>query len=304
MGLKIPRGVIVSQLDEEGIMLGSTSVNKSKVGAAGRQVRTIDKRGGGLATFLPKINKSKDAIIENFHRGDLMYGTSAGRDVSYLNKLERYHRDSIVNGPAAENNEWARKNVRSTRSMVINSYSDPVRSALSNEFARLKKNGGEFKSAILGLAISMAKIGRSERNGFDFESYQKIASGHEKLKISSKHVDEWLWWKRGSKSGIEMVAQQSPTSGRRLHFILDGMNILGVVNKDENLFGNSITASELRYIYRHWNRLKGRVIFYRDQSVVDAPWEDRASPHLWNGYAIRRRSAVPHLPPLAPFSSV
>jgi hypothetical protein len=170
---------------------------------------------------------------------------------------------------------------------------------LSNEFARLNKCGGEFDGSLLGKAIAMAEIGRPKNYGFDFEGYRKIASEHEKLKISSKHVDEWLWWKRGSKSGIEMVAQQSPASGRRLHFILDGMDISGVVNKDENLFGNSITASELRYIFRHWNRLKGKVIFYRNQSVVDAPWECHTSPHLWNGYAVRKRSSVPALPPIA-----
>lgn len=277
------------------------TLNKSKVGAVSQQPRTIDNIGVGRgATLLPKLNKSKDAIIENFQRGDLMYGTSTGRDVNYLKKLEDYHSANVVNGPAGENNEWARKHIRNTRSMVVNSYSDPVRSALSNEFARLAKRGGEFDRSLLGKAISIAKIGRPESYGFDFESYRKIASEHEKLKISSKHVDEWLWWKRGSKSGIEMVAQQDPASRRRLHFILDGMNISGVVNKDENLFGKSITASELRYIYRHWNRLKGKVIFYRNQSVVEAPWECHTSPHLWSGYAFRKRSDLPPLPPIAP----
>jgi hypothetical protein len=271
--------------------------NTPRLGAASQQARTIGNRG---AAVLPKINKPKDAIIKNFHRGDLMYGTSTGRDVNYLKKLEAHHKSNVVNSPLDANNEWARKHERNTRSMVINSYSDPVRSALSDEFDRLKHRGSVFRGGLLESAIKRAKIGRPESYGFDFESYGEIAAEHDKLKISSKHVDEWLWWKRGSKSGIEMVAQQSPASGRRLHFILDGMNVLGVVNKDEDLFGKSITASELRYIYRHWGRLKGRVIFYRDQFVVDAPWEDRATPHLWNSYAARKRSAVPHLPPLFP----
>lgn len=242
--------------------------------------------------FLPKIEKkSKDSIVKNFRRGDLMYGTSSGRDSNYLKKLEDYHKINIVNSSVGENNgnEWARKGTRNSRSMIINSYSDPVRGALSDEFYRLKKNGGDFRLSSLSKAIAMAKIGRPAKYGFDFDGYHTVASTHKKLKISSKHVDEWLWWKRGSKSGIEMVAQQSPDSARRIHFILDGMNIPSVVNKDDSLFGGTITASELRYIYRHWDRLQGRVIFYRDGGVVASPWEDAISSHLWNDYHPKRK---------------
>ncbi|HEH9404370.1 TPA: hypothetical protein SIA26_004585 [Aeromonas bestiarum] len=257
-------------------------VEKSKV------VANTNKSKGDITTnFLPGIVKnSKDAIVKNFRPGDLMYGTSSGRDENYLKKLEDYHKLNVVNSTTGNNNgnEWARKGVRNTRSMIINSYSDPVRSALSDEFDRLKKNGGDFRLSKLPKAISQAKIGRPDKYGFDFDGYQSVASTHDKLKISSKHLDEWLWWKRGSKSGIEMVAQQLPSSARRIHFILDGMNIGGVVNKDTRFFGDSITASELRYIYRHWDRLNGRVIFYRDGKVVTSPWEDTTSSHLWNNY--------------------
>ena len=255
---------------------------KSKVAA-----NINKKRVNATPSFLPRMApQSKDAIVKNFRRGDLMYGTSSGRDENYLKRLEDYHKLNVVNSSTGENNgnEWARKGVRNTRSMIINSYSDPVRSALSDEFDRLKRNGGDFRTSKLLEAISKAKIGRPAKYGFDFDGYQNVASTSEKLKISSKHVDEWLWWKRGSKSGIEMVALQSPHSSRKIHFILDGMNLHGVVNKDKSLFGGSITASELRYIYRHWDRLQGRVIFYKNGKVVASPWEDDVSAHLWNDY--------------------
>ncbi|WP_429220202.1 hypothetical protein [Aeromonas veronii] len=241
--------------------------------------------------LLPKIEKKhKDDIVKNFRRGDLMYGTSFGRDENYLKKLEDYHKLNIINhsGGMNDGNEWARKGCRNTRSMIINSYSDPVRSALSDEFDRLKKYGGDFRLSSLSKAIAMAKIGRPAKYGFDFDGYQAVASTHENLKISSKHIDEWLWWKRGSKSGIEMVAQQPSDSARRIHFILDGIDIRGVINKEDSLFGKTITASELRYIYRHWDRLQGRVIFYREGKMVASPWEDAASSHLWNDYRPKR----------------
>ena len=235
------------------------------------------------------VNNSEDAIIKNFRCGDLMYGTSPGREKNYLKKLEVHHMVNIVKSSDGKNivNQWARiggTNGRSSRSMIINSYSDPVRSALSDEFARLRKyNGrGVFDLAKISPAISKAAIGRPPIYGFDFEGYQTVASTHSKLKISSKHVDEKLWWKRGSKSGIEMVAQQPDNVARRIHFILDGMDMGGVVNKDTRLHGDSITSSELRYIYRNWNRLKNKVIFYRDGKVVTSPWQ--AEETLWNNY--------------------
>ncbi|WP_217534589.1 hypothetical protein [Vibrio cholerae] len=255
-----------------------TSINKSKVDPQTRFLSRVEK-------------KPKDAIVKNFRCGDLMYGTSFGRDENYLKKLEDYHRVNVVNSVIGENNgnEWARKGTRNNRSMIINSYSDPVRAALSDEFDRLKKMGGNFRMSRLSEAISKAMIGRPTKYGFDFDAYHNVASTHEKLKISSKHVVEWEWWKRGSKSGIEMVAQQSPDSERKIHFILDGMNIRGVTTKDTRLYGGTITASELRYIYRHWDRLKGKVIFYRDGKVVSAPWEDIAYSDLWEAYHPKRR---------------
>ncbi|MBL0598041.1 hypothetical protein JD516_09480 [Aeromonas jandaei] len=256
------------------IKKSATNVNKRKVNTT---THSLPKIGGG---------HKKDAIVKNFRCGDLMYGTSSGRDVNYLKKLEDYHQLNPVNSTAGQNNgnEWARKNVRNTRSMIINSYNDPVRAALSDEFHRLENKGGGFMTSKLPKAIEQAKIGRPAKYGFDFDAYQDIASNHEKLKVTSKHVKDKLWWKRGSKSGLEMVAQQSSDSTRRIHFILDGMNIHGVVSKDSNLFGRSITASELRYIYRHWNRLQGKVIFYNDGKVVSPPWEDGESAHIWNNY--------------------
>ncbi|MFM5568948.1 hypothetical protein ACET8I_20705 [Aeromonas veronii] len=281
------KSTIVSKEDDPTSFLPGIGSKDSKV------IANLSKGKFEAATnFLPKIGqKNKDAIVKNFRCGDLMYGTSSGRDENYLKRLESYHQLNVVNSTTGQNNgnEWARKGSRNTRSMIINSYSDPVRGALSDEFYRLKKRGDGFMTSKLPRAIEQAKIGRPAKYGFDFDGYQNIAYNHEKLKISSKHVDEWLWWKRGSKSGIEMVAQQSPDSTRRIHFILDGMNVHGVVNKDNSLFGGSITASELRYIYRHWDRLQGKVIFYKDGKVVASPWEDGEFAHLWNTYHPKRK---------------
>ncbi|PED41285.1 RHS repeat-associated core domain-containing protein [Bacillus cereus] len=99
-----------------------------------------------------------------------------------------------------------------------------------------------------------------------------------------------LLWKRGSKLGLEIAASNQRT---KIHFVLDGLNIEHVVNKTKEQTnemmgrllgpGESITASELRYVYRNWDRLKNRVSFYRDNEKLDkAPWEE--NPSVWGAY--------------------
>lgn len=82
----------------------------------------------------------------------------------------------------------------------------------------------------------------------------------------------------------------------KIHFVLDVLDIESVVDKvKENLSnpsrpgpGESITASELRYIYRNRERLENNVIFYRNNEKVNAPWVDNKA--LWNNYKYRSLS--------------
>ena len=232
-----------------------------------------------------KESTSKIPIVKNFHKGDLMYGISTGRDTPYLKVVEDFHKKNPAEHGKFESNDWARRRHRNTMSMIINSYSDPFRSSLSD---KLKSTffGGETRKTAIKDAVKMAKIGRSESHGFDFETYKSIATGHSKLKVTRKHKDEWTWWKRGSKSGIEMVSQNPASSTRKLHFILDGADMEGVTTKYSERYGNSITASELRYVYRHWDSLENKVIFYKGNKVTNAPWKDEASKDgkLWEAY--------------------
>lgn len=222
------------------------------------------------------------SIVKSFKNGDLMYGISMYRE-KYLSDVENYHKCNPT-----KNNIWARRRAgRADMSMVINSYNDPVRSAIANFGYSYQSLGNDESIAScviredrLNHAIKTASLGRPQNLGFDFESYQNIAIKHSKLRIMAKHSEEYLWWKRGSKSGIEMIAQQPETSTRKIHFILDGISMEKVVDKSMK----SITSSELRYIFRHWHRLKGRVIFYYNDKVSPCPWESINWKHIWNKY--------------------
>ncbi|MGV3344434.1 hypothetical protein ACGVWS_01355 [Enterobacteriaceae bacterium LUAb1] len=90
-----------------------------------------------------------------------------------------------------------------------------------------------------------------------------------------------LLWKRGSKLCLELAASHS--SNHKIHFILDQINMELVVSKSGEE-GQSITASELRYIYRNRERFAGKIHFYKNDIETEAPWETQ--PWIWENYKI------------------
>ncbi|GAC42869.1 hypothetical protein [Paenibacillus popilliae] len=115
---------------------------------------------------------------------------------------------------------------------------------------------------------------------YDSDVYHQLILGSDIVPLQSK-----LLWKRGSKHGIEIAATNQRT---KIHFILDDLDMEKVVTKEELTpetprGGQSITASELRCVYRNRERLKGRFIFYREgERLNQAPWEE--NPGLWSKY--------------------
>lgn len=84
---------------------------------------------------------------------------------------------------------------------------------------------------------------------------------------------------RSSKSALRTLTGEQ--SSAVVHFALDDLDIEAVVDKSRS----SITASELRWLYRHRTQLAGRVNFYQGRIRVDAPWETDAG--LWRRYTPR-----------------
>lgn len=82
-------------------------------------------------------------------------------------------------------------------------------------------------------------------------------------------------WRRGSKAGIRNTIKGDK---HQIHFVLDGLNLKNVFDKTETQ-SKSVTSTELRFIYRNWQDSDFRkgVKFYKDNSLVPAPWEDRAN---------------------------
>ncbi len=237
------------------------------------------------------------AIIKNFKAGDLMYGLSSERDTNYLRAVQQHHRKSPVPG-----NAWAREALGATNtSMAINGYNDRVKAALSRVYelkAGVAPKEPTTKQISDSVRAAARTISSARSSSYDFESYRRIAISddhslgvkqvYKNWKSSLKNpkkpteseirnFDSYLWWKRCSKSGLAMVAEQSE-SQRKIHFILDGVDYESVTNKTSS----SITSSELRYVYRHYDQLENKVLFYKNQQVVQAPW--LASPAMWDSY--------------------
>lgn len=66
-------------------------------------------------------------------------------------------------------------------------------------------------------------------------------------------------------------------------FLLDELCDLRVVKKVPG-----ITGSELRYMYRNWERFKQRVVFIEKKKFVSPPWE--SDPEFWATYQPKSKS--------------
>jgi hypothetical protein len=125
-----------------------------------------------------------------------------------------------------------------------------------------------------------------------------------------------IWYKairRACKYGLEMLATDPVFTSRsaQVHFVLDGLgdltNMAMKKTRDESSGAASrsdyvpITTSEICYVFRNWDRLRGTVRFWVNGSEVQAPWlsdwtvnDVRGRPirsgwDAWQRYALRRQ---------------
>ncbi len=93
---------------------------------------------------------------------------------------------------------------------------------------------------------------------------QKILLG-----MSSEHYGA-CW----SKSALEVAHKNN----NKIHFHLDGLGDVYDILAKKGKYSHNITARELRYIWRNWNRFQNNVIFYNGFTLgmnvvaVEKPW--------------------------------
>ncbi|EMF0405602.1 hypothetical protein IL090_001814 [Enterococcus hirae] len=101
------------------------------------------------------------------------------------------------------------------------------------------------------------------------------------LKNKAYH-DHSLHVNRGCKIGLDIAMEKQDME---LYYCLDEIDIelvLDEKNLDDIKGRKSMTSSELRYIYRNWEKLRGKVTFISQGKKVKAPWEQE--PEVWQAY--------------------
>ena len=96
--------------------------------------------------------------------------------------------------------------------------------------------------------------------------------------------------RRSCKYGIHFFVEKKAA---QLHYILDGMDIQAIVDRKRMLNSSTklhkvpICTSEIRYIFRHWNRLAAskRLWFYDKFNKVAAPWNNDTHMGTWPSWA-------------------
>ncbi|MFC0234451.1 hypothetical protein ACFFIF_10645 [Vagococcus entomophilus] len=137
-----------------------------------------------------------------------------------------------------------------------------------------------------------------------WKDYLNTLENHPKFHIKNiannlymKHTDQILKYfqpnlseelantivKKGCKLGLELARERNDL---KIWFVLDAIDFKSIVFKSGD-FKESITGSELRYIYRNREDLEGQVVFYKDKKIVPAPWHE--NPSLWKKYDVNRK---------------
>ncbi|CDH34623.1 hypothetical protein [Xenorhabdus bovienii] len=113
--------------------------------------------------------------------------------------------------------------------------------------------------------------------------YSTAAAEDPLSKYSTTH------YSRKCKGGLSWIVTDNDPIAQKLkiHFILDGIDMKSVVKKESYISDKtSITAHELRWIYRNRNnpKVKQKIHFWLDGEPSMPPWERPESRELWKEY--------------------
>lgn len=239
-------------------------------------------------------------------RGDLLYGKAATR-VTYLDKWKSNWRNS---GDFAIIDQL-NSNIHLDN---VNSYRDLSRlGALLSEKAQIstRQEVSQYHDAltktrftptsVLDATAEKIKKGGEVAREWDEKKMTLVDRSDEDMRL---HDTTRLAIRRACKFGIAYVATNEHliTANAKILYAIDDLILDEIINKssihrsrrgekkapklgDASSFpvqnvvvkefsGIPITTSEMRYIYRHWSRLKNVVKFYANFSRLElAPWE-------------------------------
>lgn len=249
----------------------------------------------------PTTAKNPTELAGRFNPGDKLYGLrwerpqDAVKDKAggYANVIDQLNNQFVgtkgVGPKGQENAQKAKEDLR------VNSP--------HNVLPSVWKDNAEY-----GKESVAAKTPEQKQEGLEFkqwlETHPKYSPTETQVRgeALSSPFRQFDRVKKACKAGI----QYSVERGKKVHFILDGIDLETVINKQDYstkapevkvnpVTGDSnqnITASELRYVYRNWDDplFKNGVEFWQGGEKVDPPWEK--DPVSWQRY--RRKPLAAH----------
>lgn len=214
-------------------------------------------------------------IDRNFKpdRGDLIYGMDAGRDF--------YLKNSATLAGSVLKGHWVTANSFNNHSIL--SFSDyyTPNTPITGRATQIKMLGEHLDK------IGKAEVGKP----FVEALYQHYPPAQIKAMDTAQlgrngDSHNFKMIRRSCKFGLEYVAGTLDTHAK-VHFALDQMaSDRDVITKKKYAGRVAITVSEMRYLFRHWDRLHNRVVFYKSLRETFAPWE--VNGEAWRGYAAAR----------------
>jgi hypothetical protein len=207
-----------------------------------------------------------------------------------------------------ESGKWKQSNPKSKYLPLHLNYDEELLKRYKEYYKALEKHvgygpGSLMKSVILvqpdniklvhtleKYQVLRDKFGQFIQSSLSTNEIQKLEG-----KISSVIGDLAI---RGScKFAIDFFVRQKSKSN--IHYILDGMDMKTIVdgtmvtNEDTQEKKVPICTSEIRYLFRNWNKFKDtyRVTFYKDYDWASPPWYDTSDTYVikrWAQYAVHR----------------
>ncbi|MBO1132978.1 hypothetical protein [Enterococcus hirae] len=183
--------------------------------------------------------------------------------------------------------------------IFIDDYNNEIRDILDRENTRLKAK----EDSIWCSEETFSKFSKEWFNYVDeskkhwplWENYFRGTQMNQKNELKTIYQDvlknkarreHFLHVDRGCKIGLDIVMEKQDME---LYFCLDGIDIKLVLAEDylakcnfEDEGRKSTTSGELRYVYRNWEKLRGKVTFISQGEKVKAPWEQE--PEVWQAY--------------------
>jgi len=251
-------------------------------------------------------------LKDNFDlfRGDLLYGQSRDRQAALVYLPPKLAATGPVIGAAIDAGAWVTVDNLNLPTEPDDQYEVYRKAAKDDYWSNVvQPQIGGVTTHIKDQESAQAKDFQSDKYSAALDSYYRDIEAHKFSPLSSfdaprDKVEAEGWKKAGEslrkdryylairracKFGIEHVASQA--SGALIHFTLNrfdqGNGWSDVLNKKPiNVRGREavlITYSELRFVYKNWDRFRTKVIFYRFEGTYDnptsfpscdAPWED------------------------------